>query len=193
MVAEHDIGELQRSLIRVPGSGYNYLSDGTRLLNLGVTSGIAAAIPFIPLPAALNNTPVSPPPPPPPPPMNNKLMNLDAAIRAGIISHDDGTLKIENKKYKIIMMTPDELQKNTTRLVPIVTPYGNVLKLTKSLPSESLPSSQSSEKKSLMELIHNVNVLKRDNEILQKRLSVFQQLFKNKNRLKSLVKRLDVK
>ena len=191
MVAPHDTGELVRSLVRVPGSGYDYEKVGSKSLDLGRASSLAALVSVPPLPAVLNNTPVSPPPPP----MNNqKLQDKESAVRAGIIGSGGGgpsKIVVNNKVYKVIMMTPAELQKNAKRLVPIFTPQGNFLSLTaQSLPSENLPSR--SKKPSLQELIHSVNMLKQENKILEKRLCLFQQLFKDKKRLKSVVKRLGV-
>ena len=183
MVAPHDVGDLVRSLVRVPGSGSEYPTAGSECLDLARASSLAASV-VVPttLPPALATPKVTPPAPSS---SINKFITQEG-INAGI-----SKITPVPKKVRIVKMTPQELQNNASRIMPINSPAGPVLYMTAKPQSETSPP-VSLDKASLSVLMRERDNLKRENKELQRRLSLFQQLFKDKKRLTSVVKRLGV-
>ena len=202
MVAPHDTGDLVRSLVRVPGSGSDRTA-GSECLDLARASSLAASVP-VPstLPPALATPKVTPPP-------AKKLDNQGVA--AGILpkSSDSESRKRQlpesssategnsagtsppPKRARIVYMTPQELQSHASRVVPLNTPNGTVLFLAAEPRTANSPPINLS-KASLAELIKERDNLRKENQELQKRLALFQQLFRDKKRLTSVVKHLGV-
>ena len=189
MVAPHNTGgDISRSLVRVPGSGYDF-SAGSECLNLARASYLAASVP---IPSTL-----------PPALVTRKMMTLSPVnqegITAGILPRKRqlsesssflGTNSRAPKRIRIVYMTPQELQDHASRIVPMDTPLGPFLFLTAQPKSETSPSPSPST--TLSDLIKQRDNLRQENQELQRRLILFQQLFKDKKRLTSVVKRLGV-
>ena len=208
MVAPHEIGDLVRSLVRVPGSGFDYRTAGSQCLDLARASSLAASVP---VPSTLPPALVTPTPP-----KRSTTTTTSAAVKlgsqdgvtAGILPRIESTTDVHAndttvsepspnaafsipKRAKIVRMTREELSNNASRIVPLNTPAGPVLFLSAQPLSETSPPIHL-DQLSLSELIKHRDELKRENEELRRRLILFRQLFKDKKRLKSVVKRLGI-
>ena len=212
MVAPHDTGDLVRSLVRVPGSGFDYQTAGSKCLDLARASSLAASVPVpATLPSALA-TPVV---------KNKEASSRTSAVKLGsqdgvtagilprtagstvttttttmnkrVLDDADDTSSVEPipKRGRIVFMTPEELSKNASRVVPLNTPAGPVLLLT-AQPASEISRPIRLDQLTLSELIKEKEKLKRENAELKRRLNLFGQLFKDKKRLTSVVKRLGV-
>ena len=204
MVAPHDTGDLVRSLVRVPGSGSDRTA-GSECLDLARASSLAASVP---VPSTLPPTLVTPKVTPPPPPPVNKLGSQEG-VAAGILPRSSGTEgrkrqldgsseasdtsapTVLPKRARVVYMTPQELQNNASRVVPVNTPAGPVLFLAAQPRSETSPPIRF-DQATLADLVRERDNLRQENQELQRRLTLFQQLFKDKRRLTSVVKRLGV-
>ena len=221
MVASYDTGDLVRSLVRVPGSGSDRTA-GSECLDLARASSLAASVPVpMTLPAALAtpkiirvspHTSVN----------EKLESQVGAAVAAtatataaaaGIIAAAAAAAKPDRKRQRpldsseagnstgesapvtkrarIVYMTPQQVMSQASRLVSVSTPVGPVLFLPLQAQTQSSPPLALNEA-SLSQLIQQRNNLRQENQDLQQRLSLFQQLFKDKKRLASVIKRLGV-
>ncbi|KAK7068133.1 hypothetical protein SK128_024287 [Halocaridina rubra] len=190
MVAPHETGALVRSLVRVPGSGSDR-NAGSDCLDLARVSTLAAAIP-VPktLPAALASAKA---PPKPLESRNEKLIGKTAPVSG------DGDRKrsLESspvsmtKRTRLVYMTPEQVMNNANRIVTMSTASGPVLFMPLQAPSPSTSQPSVSEA-TITQLVQERNNLMQENQMLQRQLLLFQQLFKDKKRLGSVVKRLGV-
>ena len=218
MVAPHDTGDLVRSLIRVPGSGTDRAA-GAQWLDLARASSLAASVP-VPqtLPPALANLNASLPPALTS--VSEKLVMANG-VDVGIVdetevnpsnrkrsSPSDAATPTTNttnttttttptvtKRARVMYMTKEQILSLAGRIVPVDTPNGPILVL-QGLQAAA-GSGQGNLKgnlsgASVSQLIQERDNLREENQRLQHRLNLFQQLFKDKKRLGSVVKRLGV-
>lgn len=196
MVAPHDTGDLVRSLVRVPGSGSNRAA-GSECLDLGRASSLAASVPVpTTLPAALTTLKVIRQPPA----SVSKKLGGHVGAKAGILP-----TKPEDRKRQLSEVSPgsEAAAPKRPRLLtvrqasPLVVPGQPVIGpvMVVSLQPQTPPSTPTinfSGSTSLSQLIQERDILRKENQELQKRLSLFHQLFKDKKRLTSVVKQLSV-
>ena len=220
MVNPYDSGDLVRSLVRVVGSGFNYQEAGTKILNLAKVSSLAASVPIsLTLPPILAGSPtnttsldnVN---------FTSNDEKLRDGVAAGILPRNEKetvtpTSTFERNATKrartvsssfssppspppkrsrtdCVTMTPEELrQQIIPRLVPVNTTTGVVLYLA-AQPVLNPPRNLSDDA-TLAELTEERDKLKAENEELRRRLSLFQQLFRDKNRLSRVVNQLGLK
>lgn len=236
MVAPHDTGDLVRSLVRVPGSGYNRTA-GSVCFDLGRTSTLAATVPVSPvLPPALTGPRTAQSAGP----SISQKHQLNASSKLGSnIGVNSGILKtgaaipsstvatsrkrpcpqepsVENtspvnaessatgsrqpitmegllasKRARIVCLTPQQVAEHSRNIVQVSTPSGPMLFLP--LPQQLLANTPVGlTPATIAQLLQERNNLRQENQVLQQQLSLFQQLFRNKERLTSVVKRLGV-
>ncbi|XP_068209794.1 uncharacterized protein [Palaemon carinicauda] len=199
MVAPHDTGDLVRSLVRVPGSGSNRAA-GSECLDLGRASSLAASVPVpTALPPALANP--------------KTLKQASASVSKKLGSEVGATAGIlptrptvtEDRKRQRSQESPEDNGESShskrprvytvsqgSHMVPVPTTVGSVVVVSVQPQTSSSPSVNVTEAASLSQLIQERDNLRQENRELQKRLILFQQLFKDKKRLTSVVKRLGV-
>lgn len=211
MVAPHDTGDLVRSLVRVPGSGSDRTA-GSECLDLARASSLAASVP---VPQSLPPALATPRVVQRPHASRNEKLGGQVGVAAGIlqasgaasnssedrkrslsqVSSSSGNANGETnsapKRARLVYMTPQQVMSQANRVVPLSTPAGPVLFLASQPQTPNSPPITLSEA-SIAQLIQERNSLRQENLALQQRLSLFQQLFKDKKRLGSVVKRLGV-
>ena len=140
MVASHQVGDLVRSFVRVPGSGSEKSAKVT-FCDLARASTLAATV-SIP-------------------------QNLPPAT--DVITQTPSATKISGNQHQKITSLQVSLVNVPIKTIP-VTLMGDIC-------------------------IHKVEVqkLKEENRILEKKLSLFKRLFRNRQRLNSVLRRLDEK
>ena len=203
MVVPYDTGDIIRSLVRVPGSGSDRTA-GSECLDLARVSSLAASVRVEPtLPAALATPKIIIRKSHHTSSLNEKL-GSQVGTAAGIIKEakpsGSGDHKRERqtgdlsapvtKRARIVYMTPQQVMSQANRLVPISTPVGPILFLPLQAQMQNQTPPLSLNEASLSQLIQERNNLRQENRNLQERLSLFQQLFKDKKRLDSVIKRL---
>ncbi|XP_066948203.1 uncharacterized protein [Macrobrachium rosenbergii] len=193
MVAPHDTGDLVRSLVRVPGSGSNRAA-GSECLDLGRASSLAASVPVpTTLPPALATPKVVRQTPP-----SVDKLGSQVGVEAGILP-----AKPEDRKRQRSEELPGSDSEASvpkrprifalTQASPVVSAQAGQFVVVSLQPQTSSPPSINfSGAASLSQLIKERDNLRKENQELQKRLSLFHQLFKDKRRLTSVVKRLGV-
>ena len=222
MVAQHNPGYLVRSLVRVPGSGYNRMA-GSESLDLSRASSLAASV-RVPqtLPAAL----VTPKIIKQVHASVNEKLGSGFGVAAGILpsnpsgsgdrkrkhsrdtsegSYSTPELSLLPKRARLVYMTPQQIISMASRLVNIPTPAGSPLYLPLQNQEPSAPPLSFDEASTVQliresnnlrqvnqELQTSLSALSQKNQELQKRISLFQLLFRDKKRLGAVVKRLGV-
>ena len=196
MVVPHEEREIGRSLVGVPGSG-SCKSAGSECLDLARASCLAASVP-VSLPPALVTLKRTPPTSPP----VNKL-DTHEGVAASILPRSSegrkrphheissGASNAQPTKARIVYLTPQELQNHASRVVPVSTPAGPVLFLAAQPRSETSPPIIL-DQTTLSNYIKERDNLVQENQELQRRLTLFKLLFKDKMRLSSVVQRLGV-
>ena len=172
MVAESDSGQLIRSLVRVPGSGWNQQVAGSTISDLGRLSNAAASVPVSrilprdlsnpvclkrPLPKSLAENNGQQPSPPPPQPQPQPQ------------------LQPATKRARVVYMTPANVMSHAGRIVPVSTSIGPVLFLPlqpQTVNSPPLTLSQSA----VHQLIEERNSLRRQNMMLSQYCLRFHQV-----------------
>ncbi|KAG7167953.1 putative protein TPRXL isoform X2 [Homarus americanus] len=101
---------------------------------------------------------------------------------------------LANKRARIICMTPQQVAAHASNIVSIPSTQGAGSMLVLQLSQQSLNTAPLiMAPTSVAQLLQERNSLRQENQALQRQLSLFQQLFRNKERLTSVVKRLGVK
>ena len=203
MVAPHNTGDLVRSLVRVPGSGTEK-SAGSECLDLSKVSSLAASV-RVPqtLPPALATPKILQPQQLK---SVNEKLETEQGLNAGISRkrpcpsdsppspHADNSTTISHtniaKKVRIQYMTKEEILNQPGTVVPINTPTGPILYLINPQTPTNVHHTLTSA--TLTQLITERDELREKNRQMQQRLNLFLQLFKDKERLGRIVKRLGV-
>ena len=149
------------SLVRVPGSGFDKNTE-TKCLDLSKVSSLATIVPVPRLPPALLAKP----------PMMNRKRRLQKEEKPLNHNHDHHQ-DAAKKKFRIIYMTPEELRKNVNRLSVVNTSSGQSFFYLKPKTPDPLLSTLS-----VAELKEKRDLLKRENEELQKELSMIKNKMK---------------
>ena len=205
MVAPHNTGDLVRSLVRVPGSGTEK-SAGSECLDLSKVSSLAASV-RVPqtLPPALATPKILQPQQLK---SVNEKLETEQGVNAGISrkrpcpsdsppsSHADNSTTTSHTniakkvriQYRVQYMTKEEILNQPGTVVPMNTPAGPILYL-RPHTTNVHPNLTNA---TLTQLIAERDRLREENRQMQQRLNLFQQLFKDKERLGSVVKRLGV-
>lgn len=219
MVGPVDTGELVRSLVRIPGSGYDK-SAGSSCLDLARVSTLAASVP-VPqtLPPALvskrlaqpqsvssqaklgSNTgaaigalpstfTVGP---------NSRGRKRSCAEEASTGSARSSAAPAQSsgqsppvKRTRIVYMTAEQLTR-CPNVLTVNTPSGPILCLSLQSPSSSNPSATPISQENLSQLVNERNSLRQQNLQLQQRLALYLHIFRNRNRLTSMAEGLGVK
>ncbi|XP_047479514.1 uncharacterized protein LOC125032433 isoform X2 [Penaeus chinensis] len=217
MVGPVDTGELVRSLVRIPGSGYDK-SAGSACLDLARVSTLAASVP-VPqtLPPALMSQRQ--------PPQNltdqTKLgSKAGAAIgafprtltlvpnsrgrkrscaeeaatgsaRSSAASSQSSGQSLPVKRTRIVYMTAEQLAR-CPNVSTVNTPSGPIFCMSLQSTSSNSPAPSISQD-SLPQLLNERNTLRQQNVQLQQRLALYQHIFRNRNRLTSVAEGLGVK
>lgn len=193
MVAPHDTGDLVRSLVRVPGSGSNR-SAGSECLDLGRASSLAASVP---VPTTLPPALAMPTVVGPTNSSENKKLGSQVGVTAGILPTK--LANAEHRKRQRSQETSEDGSNSSSAKKPRIYTFhqavsvpasGSVVLLALQPQTSSQPSVNLAT--SLSQLIQERDNLRRENQELQNRLALFQQLFRDKKRLTSVVKRLGV-
>ena len=108
-----------------------------------------------------------------------------SAVFSGSSSSSAGTVPTNAKKPRT---SQEDIKNHDVNSLP--KPMILLLLLSKTQQPEAAP--RNLEQYSLAELIKECDALKRENQELLKRISLFQQLFKDKQRLKDVVERLGI-
>ena len=208
MVAPHNTGDLVRSLVRVPGSGTEK-SAGSECLDLSKVSSLAASVrvpqtlpPVLATPKILQPQQLK---------SVNEKLETEQGLNAGIITnnnsrkrpcpsdsppspHADNSTTISHtniaKKVRIQYMTKEEILNQPGTVVPINTPTGPILYLINPQTPTNVHHTLTSAK--LTQIINERDGLREENRQMRQRLNLFLQLFKDKERLGRIVKRLGV-
>ena len=169
MVVEYDPGKLVRSFVRVPGSGIDTTAKNS-CLDLGRTSAFAAN--------------VSVPPSLPP--------SIQVASEKRWIQEDE--IEMQAKSFKKSRNDPPQklfINANTQPKIVIAPPSSqNLVLVTFSHVDASKLLQQQKLERDIKE---ELDTLKEENKELKRKLSLCQQLFKDKKRLRSVVERLGIK
>ena len=175
MVAPHQIGDLVRSFVRIPGSGSSK-SATPGFCDLARTSTLAAAIP-IPqnLPPATNVLTQTP------------IADNQQRKRSGPEEKENGTdfnsappvIRIETSSA-----TPSIKTIPVTLMAAVRISHAGTQKLKEKKEQLRKENEKLKEKK---------EQLRKENEILKKQLSLFRQLIHNPQRLNSVLRRLEKK
>lgn len=203
MVAPHDTGDLVRSLVRVPGSG----RDRTMASVCCDLSNVSSYAATVPVPQALPPAIARPLVEPQQPEINPRENGSDpkdltsthkrarpqpSEISRGInsvpqidVSRDNRSSLPTLKRLRVVYLTPQQVGQRTGQ------PPN--LSLTMSI-VQMQPQQQQQQLSTIdiAQLLQERDDLRGENLALQKRLALFQQLFRDKKRLTSVVKRLGV-
>ena len=165
MVVPYDSGDLVRSLVRVPGSGFDK-NAGSKSLDLSKVSSLAAMV-YVPseLPSAL----VTPKKPQPPLPKESICQNRKRPLPNDSLSN--------NNNPKKMCLTLEGMVKNAIPPFILTTPSGPIVCYIK---QQETPPPLDLTQASLTELIKLRDHLMLENKELQKKLAIFKQLFRDK-------------
>lgn len=209
MVASYETGTPVRSLVRVPGSG-NDSTLPSECLDLSKVSSLAATV-FVPrtLPLGLigprqtrndstTNNPMEnsklektlPAPPIDKTVKKRKYAELQESKEGHIGAPALSTNPTPSKKPRVVYLTPEQvLHAVRNKGAIIALPLQHVQQ--QLLPQQPPNLASSSQRVSVSQLQQELNTIRGENKALQRQLLLFQQLFKNKERLASVVQRLE--
>lgn len=218
MVGPADTGELVRSLVRIPGSGYDK-SAGSACLDLARVSTLAASVP---VPQTLPPALVSQKQPPPqnvtdqtklgsktgaaigalpktlpvvPSSRGRKRSCAEEAAtgsaRSSAASSQSSGQSQPVKRTRIVYMTAEQLAR-CPNVSTVNTPSGPIFCMSLQSTSSNSPAPSISQD-SLSQLLNERNSLRQQNVQLQQRLALYLHIFRNRNRLTSVAEGLGVK
>ena len=196
MVAPRDEGDLVRSLVRVPGSGKNITAD-TSMMDLGRVSSMAASVPISPLPDALRRR-------------NQQQPHVSEDLDISSLNNQrNEKISSDKRKYEmplmmnhraLILWDRDPLildrKKNPSFQQQLMEQIHLLLRQKDEIKKENGElkriNSILGQEKCVTQITSECNELRLKNSELNRKLSLFQQLFKDKRRLTRVVKRLGI-
>ena len=210
MVAQNDTGQVVRSLVRVPGSGFD-ITLPSNCLDLGKMSSIAASIRISPLPSCLVQ-----------PQREHKAKRAEMETEYSCTLKEcqldkhqktDFYAKTEKRQIEEGQTAPQKKQRCDTKKeqspdindsrpivicghMQLLVHSGHIIQIKSPASGNSTSMGilgVDGTTPSMSQLHQELSSLRAENASLKRKLSLFQQLFKNKNRLTSVVKRLGVK
>ncbi|XP_064099909.1 uncharacterized protein LOC135210901 [Macrobrachium nipponense] len=196
MVAPHEVGDLVRSLVRIPGSGHDRTMPSS-CLDLAKVSVVAASVPIsTTIPPAIAR-----------PLAQRETNRRGAKDREGPVAsrtekrgNASGGENVEHPPMKkpchvVVNGRHPQLVMGTSAVVigtPVQLMFHSGQQIQPQAPVQ-IGASAGSSTPSVSQLLQEVSSLQAENVSLNERLSLFHQLFKDKKRLASVLLRLGIK